>query len=1125
MMTRGTKARQVDDQLQMALQQLKTSREQCQQLLKEREDNEVETLQLEITNLKAQKTQSLYSELIESEPASGTVITTSECDIPTIDLTGGDSDNLDSVTKNYEYAQKDICEHISVMDNLLDLSTSSWDPIIIFLVIQKLDPESHKEWEQTAYSKSEDELPTWENLKDFLQSRYRTLELVLSVSGTCSSRDKPVRERSHLVTATATTSQPNERTCVLCKEKHTLCHCKNFTKLQPKERADYVKTNNLCFNCLVPGHSAYQCKLQMSCRLCRRRHHTLLHRHQDSAQTEERNQPSASHHGVEEKEEVINSMVASHHSTKQSTALLATAMVLARNEHNQTVVLRALVDQGSQASFLSEKAAQMLKLTRQSARGSIIGVGSTRTNVDHVVQLKIGSRWNPSFEINIQAYVMSKELTTKIPSKAVTVTHWPHLEGLNLADPDYFQPGSIDLLLGVKEYAQIVQPTLIKGPPGSPCAQETNLGWILFGEIDNNRENESFLVLHHQVHIDHMLKSLWEIDNDKKRILTKEEKLCETIYESTHTRNSEGRYLVRLPFNTKNPISTEGNTKEIARKRLLHLERRFKKETKLKEDYTKVMQEYIKANYMEEIPKNEIHKRKSVYLPHHAVVHADRETSKTRVVFDASAKGSNCVSLNDELLVGPQLQEDLRNILMRSRLHRVCYASDIQKMYLQILLYEEDADRYQRLLWRENDTDPIKEYRMLRVTFGTAAAPHLAVRTLHQVADDEGRIHPMAVRIIKEDFYMDDLMSGESSAPEAIKRAQEVDNILQKGGFVLSKWSSNSDEFLKSIEPNKRTSRAQLDFKLDGKVQALGLIWNLGTDQFQYKVNLPARSSSITKRGILSDIQRLFDPLRWIAPSLILAKILIQRLWLEPIGWDDEINQSLLHDWLTIREDFEHVKEIGIPRWLNTVSTQMENIEVHGFSDASMKAYAAVAYIRVKREDGSVFTNLLAARTRVAPLRTVSLPRLELCGALLLARLLKQIENAMRIPTSNIYAWTDSSIVLAWLSGDPHRWKTFVANRVVEIVENVNTHRWFHVASEENPADIGLRGMLLADLKQKELWWTGPKWLCKKEIIYSKPRITETELEMTPIKLNTYHNAEELKPLTAQFEDFDTLPE
>ncbi|KAH9633864.1 hypothetical protein HF086_013753 [Spodoptera exigua] len=227
----------------------------------------------------------------------------------------------------------------------------------------------------------------------------------------------------------------------------------------------------------------------MNCRICSRRHHTLLHRSKDSAssvQSEDSKQPKAIQHGVEEKEEIVNTTIASHHSAKQSTslALLATATVSARNEHNHTVVLRALIDQGSQASFISEKATQLLKLSRHTARGSIIGVGSTRTNVDHVVQLRIGSRWNPSFEINIQAYVMSKQLTTKIPSTAVPVTHWPHLEGLNLADPDYHKPGPIDLLLGVKEYAQLVQQQLIKGPPGSPCAQKTNLGWILFGEIN-----------------------------------------------------------------------------------------------------------------------------------------------------------------------------------------------------------------------------------------------------------------------------------------------------------------------------------------------------------------------------------------------------------------------------------------------------------------------------------------------------------------------------------------------------------------------------------------------------------------------------------------------------------------
>ncbi|KAH9639554.1 hypothetical protein HF086_007235 [Spodoptera exigua] len=237
----------------------------------------------------------------------------------------------------------------------------------------------------------------------------------------------------------------------------------------------------------------------MNCRICSRRHHTLLHRSKDSAfsvQSEDSKQPKAIQHGVEEKEEIVNTTIASHHSAKKSTslALLATATVSARNEHNHTVVLRALIDQGSQASFISEKATQLLKLSRHTARGSIIGVGSTRTNVDHVVQLRIGSRWNPSFEINIQAYVMSKQLTTKIPSTAVPVTHWTHLEGLNLADPDYHKPGPIDLLLGVKEYAQLVQQQLIKGPPGSPCAQKTNLGWILFGEINTNLQEDSFLL-------------------------------------------------------------------------------------------------------------------------------------------------------------------------------------------------------------------------------------------------------------------------------------------------------------------------------------------------------------------------------------------------------------------------------------------------------------------------------------------------------------------------------------------------------------------------------------------------------------------------------------------------------
>ncbi|KAJ8721022.1 hypothetical protein PYW08_006487 [Mythimna loreyi] len=921
---------------------------------------------------------------------------------------------VNSVLKQLVHQKKMSSQSPNLIKSLLDTTTDclnnlqnlnicvdSWDPIIIFLVVQKLDPESHKDWEQYSYKEDADDLPKWNDLKRFLQSTYRTLELV-----TPGTQCKTTKERA--VHVASTSSSPSGKTCVLCNENHTLCHCKQFTKLQPSERLNYVKTNNLCFNCLVPGHSARKCRLPVSCRICKRRHHSLLHQNKEPETSVQENsaQPKTAQNNVEEQKEVtVNTTVASHHTTTQGIALLATATVTVRNQQNHTVVLRALVDQGSQIALISEKATQMLNLKKRSTRGSIIGVGSAKTNVNHVVQLQIGSRWDTNFKIDVEAFVMSKQLTTKLPPQTITADNWAHLEGLNLADSNYATPGPIDLLLGVKQYSQILQEKLIKGPPGTPCAQKTYLGWILFGDINIKPQDDSALVLHHQVDMDVMLKSLWEIDTENKRNLTKEEKLCETIYEETHTRTEEGRYMVKLPLKTSQPTCIEGNTKEIALKRLLQLERKFRKTPNLKENYKKVMKEYLNYNYMEEIPEKEVINERVVYLPHHAVIREDKETSKTRVVFDASAKGSNLVSLNDELMVGPQLQEDLRNIIMRWRMKRICYASDITKMYLQICVFPEDANKYQRILWRDEEHESIKEYRLLRVTFGTASAPYLAVKTLHQVADDEGQHYPNAVKIIKENFLVDDLLAGEDTTEKAITSAREVSHILKKGGFTLSKWSSNCPQFMKSIDKDKRSFIEHLEInKMDSTVKALGLIWNLRTDQFQYQWKLSTTSDNITKRTILSDVQRLFDPLGWLAPSIVMAKMFIQRLWLEKIDWDDMLSPELQEEWMNVREEFRNVNKVNIDRWLGTYSTDIKQVQIHGFSDASMKAYAAAAYIRIESQNGNITTQLLAARTRLAPLKTVSLPRLELSGSLLLSRLMNQIGKAMRISTAQMFA-------------------------------------------------------------------------------------------------------------------------
>lgn len=1006
----------------------------------------------------------------------------------------------------------------------LKVQTEGWDPLIIFVVVQKLDSETHKDWEEHVSNSCQDPegLPSLEMLRKFLESRFRTLELIEP------TKQKPnptsIREKSFHIA----TNVESAKKCQMCTESHTISHCKEFGRQTPAQRSEYIKTNNLCYNCLAPGHSVRQCRIPTCCRLCRRRHHTLLHEHKKNesnttGKIELNKQPDvALHTNVEEETEADLTMLASHVVTQQSTALLATALIQVISEDNYTVTLRALIDQGSQASFISERAAQLIKAKRYPIKGTVVGVGSTREDIKQVVQITIESKCE-AFNVGVKAYIMSKQLTTNIPSHTINVSDWPHLEGLRLADPSYFKPGSIDVLLGVDVYAQIIQNQLIKGPPGSPCAHKTNLGWILFGKVEDKQSQQSVVVMHHQIIVEDFLKTLWEVDQDLKRKYTTEESQCEKLYDESYTRTKEGRYVVSLPFKTNDPKSPNGNTRNIAMQRLLQQEKRLDKKPDLREEYDEVLEEYLTLGHMEQVPDDEMNKR-SVYLPYHAVVRRDKETTKLRIVFDASSKGTNGVSLNEELMVGPVLQEDLRSIIMRWRMHKICFTSDITKMYRMILMRRQDID-FQRVLWRNTkDSTEVKDYRLKTVTFGTASAPYLAIKTLMKLADEEGEAYPEAAKIVCEDFYVDDLISGCDTTEQAIEISKQIMSILQRGGFDLQKWASNDKDFLKSMDAKKVTTKANFDIMLDGTIKALGLSWHLGEDECRYQLQLEPATQTITKRTILSDLQRLFDPLGWIAPAIVTAKILVQKLWLEGVGWDESIREELKTEWLTIRDDLEKVNQITMQRWLNTVSTEKHLITLHGFCDASVKAYAAVVFCRVQTPNGDIQTHLIAARTKVAPVKTISLPRLELSGAVLLAKLLHKVSQAMRIPSQNVYAWTDSTIVLAWLCGEPNRWKTFVANRVVEVLEQTSSSQWFHVQSAHNPADIASRGSPISELKQRELWWKGPPWLTNETIDFARPPAVSTELEKKG-NIQSYVNVTETEEKCIRFEEYDSLTE
>ncbi|XP_059048841.1 uncharacterized protein LOC131844082 [Achroia grisella] len=332
---------------------------------------------------------------------------------------------------------------------------------------------------------------------------------------------------------------------------------------------------------------------------------------------------------------------------------------------------------------------------------------------------------------------------------------------------------------------------------------------------------------------------------------------------------------------------------------------------------------------------------------------------------------------------------------------------------------------------------------------------------------------------------------------------------------------------MRAITPNERSSNVHLDLNIDGTTKALGISWNLKTDKFEYNTTTHDESVTVTKRRILSDMQKLYDPLGWIAPLLVKTKIFIQRLWIQKYSWDEEISQSLIDEWKIIKYDFKNVSDIHIDRWLHTYNKEKEAIEIHGFCDASMQAYAAVVYCRVVNSNGTVTTTLIAAQTRVAPLKTISLPRLELCGAVLLSRLLKQVTHAMKLSMSQVFTWTDSTIVISWLRGEPCKWKPFVANRVVKIIDNTNNRQWYYVKSRDNPADIASRGMFLKDLKQSKLWWKGPKWLSDQKIEFQKPSYIQTDEERkTVIHAHLNINKQEKETsIYSQFENYDTLTE
>eukprot|EP00794_Sanderia_malayensis_P010236 gene10236-11286_t len=981
--------------------------------------------------------------------------------------------------------------------SLKALNQLNFDQFITALAETKFDPTTMIEWQK--HCQNEKEVPGYEKLLQFLDLRATATELTnfepsYKRSTNAAFVKKPTNysnssANAKSVSTFVTETEVNSK-CTVCNGgKHRLAYCPQFKKKNSTERRIIVSSQRACFNCLRNGHVVKDCPSENRCRTCDQHHHTLIHVDTPATSASTADLQAS---GVSKPTNTPSNTTASTATSyvvvpdsATDTALMMTAEVILYGPDGIQTNARVLLDPASSASFVTERIAQQLRLPRQRQNISINGIGGVQCpNVNNtVVRVDIKSAQNSV--LNVSAIVLPS-LTRQLPSTSIPLGEWPHLSSLKLADPEFNTSKPIDMLLGVDVYQDIIKTGVILGPRNTPSAQETIFGWVLFGNTTTTGNTHTQLpqainALHTLIETPtceqllHKFWSLEEVPCSTQPLSLKDQATIKHFNETVSRDSKNGRYEVRLPIKHNAPIL--GESRPQALRRFLSLERRLNRSNQFK-DYAKVVNEYFASQHAELVPDCELNKHPSFYLAHHAV-RKDSVSTPLRVVFDGSVKSSTGASVNDLLIVGPTVHPPLNDVLLRFRLHPYTMTTDVSKMYRAVGLQEVDRDLH-RFLWRDSPDEPVKDYRMNRVTFGIASSAFLATNTMQHLANLHEQELPLASTAVRESFYVDDGLFSVATKDKAVELHHQLQTLFNNGGFKLHKWNSNSKEVLASFssdicsQDNNSAIGESEDF-----VKTLGIEYNANQDVFKFTASTHEtdHSAVLTKRLMLSDSSKIFDPLGLISCVTITVKIYFQQLWEQDIQWDDPLPTQLQQDWLTWRKELPLISALRIPRCFTPLNVSVVSRQLIGFSDASEKAYCGVVYLRSIDTAGGVHMSIVIAKTKVAPLKRVSLPRLELCGALMLARLLKHCQEVLKVPTCDIRAFTDSTIVLYWIHGSSQCFKTFEANRISETQQLVPPELWNHVSGTDNPADAGSRGVLPHDIINHNLWWQRPNWL------------------------------------------------
>ena len=773
---------------------------------------------------------------------------------------------------------------------------------------------------------------------------------------------------------------------------------------------------------------------------------------------------------------------------------------------SQELPVRVLLDTGSQRSYIRKEITESLDLRGPAEVLSISTLGGNTTQYKKMQRVKCSIRRLDSNSndacIEIEALAIDK-ICAPLQPVHLDPSKYQHLKGLTFADGYQRNAEQVDILIGADFYYSIIEGSVRRSTSrNAPIAVKSRLGWILCGKIGSQQPGMTATMFSTvQEDVSKTLKCFWELEsigilNEKSLPMKDDEIYALKQFKEGLSFDGE-RYEVHIPWKKDHPVLKNNYNQAV--RRLISVENRLKRHNTKAEDYKRAISQYVKEGFAEEITSDGNCKQseKIRYLPHHAVYREDKSTTKTRIVFDASASEGDEASLNDCILQGPALQPNLVSVLIRFRMHHVALVADVKKMFLQIKIADEDKDSH-RYIWRDMQTnEEPKVFRMKTVTFGVNCSPFLAIATVQSHAENLKRQFPVAAAEVIDNMYVDDCLTGAENVEKATELHDSLFSMMKSGGFHLTKWASNSEEVLKNIDPKERAPSLTVEFDKRETLKALGMSWETQKDQFYFDVaeKISEGKDPETKRSLLSIASKIFDPMGLLSPYILRAKILFQELWSRGLQWDQRLPEDILSQWKRWKEESKQIPNIKVPRCFVTDQNEIKSIELHGFGDASPKAYGAAVYLRITDIKGKIHTSLVMSKSRVAPLKIVTLPRLELLAAVINTRLTHFVADSFKRDISRVVLWSDSTVALHWLKRPPTNWKPFVANRVSEIQSTWSPEHWRHCPGNDNPADLLTRGIGSKDLIGNAKWFKGPSWLDQPSDEWPKMRETKSDNE------------------------------